>query len=248
MSFGNRMQVLGYFARVSLQAIRRVLAMTPDALDELLGPSEREARKRCVTLKRRTEFVGGRLAAKLAFMAAKKEHMRACTSFCLLDIPPADGRGPKIYYLGARVGNVSISHSGRWAAGLFYCLGAASIDIEDSVWNSKANEHFFSEFELPYIVSEKDARIRWTLKECCLKLANLPSFEFHSAITICNGAKKWVAVTGHPDALQDALLAVFEWGTLVASIGLLPSHTMLGTRLAGLGPAIKQGDPCISLL
>jgi phosphopantetheinyl transferase (holo-ACP synthase) len=216
------MQVLGYFARVSVEAVRERIEMDPAALDGLLSVQEREARKRCLTLKRRAEFVGGRIAGKLAFSVRAKKLVETCTSFCLLEIIQAEGRLPQIYYRGIRLGSVSISHSGRWAAACFSLLGRAAIDIEDSAWNNKRNEHCFCDCELTHIGSEKDARMCWTIKECCLKLANVPDFHVvHDAVTIRDGARKYVALPRHRGALQPALLAVFEWGTLIASIGVL---------------------------
>ena len=222
MPSGNRMQVVGHFARVSLEAIARKIKAAPHRFHGVLGPREREASGRCVTLKRHTEFIGGRLAAKLAFSVAAKKYTGSCPSLSSLDIPPAEASAPRIYYQGIPVGNASISHSGRWAVGFFSFLGRVAVDVEDSIWSGRANQHYFSQVELPQICTEYDARVRWTLKECCFKLAKIPGFDLiQNAVTFCDGARNWVVTAGCPDALRGATLGIFQWGTLVVSVGLV---------------------------
>jgi hypothetical protein len=213
------MQVLGHFARVSLEAIRSKIKFVPHAFDGMLGPSEREAIGHCVTLKRWTEFIGGRLAAKLAFLADTNKYTSSCSLLSLVDIPPSEASAPQIYYQGMPVGSVSISHSGRWAVGLFSSRGRVALDIEDSDWHGAANQDYFSKYELPHIKDEYDARVRWTVKECCFKLVNVPGFDLiENAITICHDSQKWVA-TSYSGVLRGVSLGIFKWGTLAVSAG-----------------------------
>jgi hypothetical protein len=217
------MQVLGHFARVSLDAVRNAIDPTSQALESLLGTSELQASRRFLTLKRRTEFFGGRVAAKLAYLANRKGRTKEYVSLSCLDIPPTSGSSPTIYCLGRACGTVSISHSGRWAVSFVSRCGRGVVDVEDDVWGGRSFENFFSAFELGQIQDKNDAQIRWTLKECCLKMANDPEFDLlRDTTTVLDSAHRRLVATKHRKLLHGGVLGTFKWGELAAAIGIIP--------------------------
>jgi len=231
LPFGNRMQVMGHFARVSLDAVRNAIEPMPQALDSLLGASELQASRCFVTLKRRTEFLGGRVAAKLAYLAGKKGGTRNFISLSCLDIPLTPGPFPTIYCRGRATATASISHSGRWAVSFVSRCGKGVVDVEDDLWGGRSLDHYFSAFELGQIHNKNDARIRWTLKESCLKLANDPEFDLlMDTTTILDSADRWLVATKHRRLLNGGMLGTFEWGDLAVAIGIIPKDVRLCIR------------------
>lgn len=216
---------MGYMARVSLEPIKHALSVSTGALDEMLGPWELRANRRSITLKRRAEFIGGRVAAKLAFVASSEQSAAGLSSLAALDISRRAGSMPTVYHRGVPVGLASISHSGRWAMAIASPFGRAAIDIEDFDWHGKINEKYFSSYELSEIRDPDEARTRWTIKECCFKLANTSELDLvDELVTVFHGTSRWMAVSRRVPTLEGAVLGVFHWGSFVGAVGVVPKH------------------------
>jgi len=209
---------------VSVEKVASALRASPNTFDSLLAPSEIQVCRRCLTPKRRAEFVAGRLAGKLAFVAEYLPFGLTNIPMSCVEIPHAWGRPPSIFLFDRKIGSVSLSHSGRWAVAFVSLVRKVAVDVEDDLWQNRAVEEFFSSSESTQLEDHNDARLRWTLKECCFKLANDHSFDtFQDAITVVANQGRAVAIPAHwHSLLSTATLGVLNWGSLTVAFAFCP--------------------------
>lgn len=216
------MQVMGHFARVALDPIKRALVTEHHCLDHFLGPSERQVFMNCATRKRQAEFIGGRIAVKLAFAIGLRESSGTEVSFSCMDIPAKRGM-VTLYLRGRPMATASVSHSGRWAVAFVPTTGIAAIDVEDNIWQGRTLQECFSPHEWKDIGSQDDARTCWTLKECYAKLFDGSNFDLiNDAVVWRSGIQRWIAIRQDHSLSEETAMGIFTWGSLSVCIGLSP--------------------------
>src|SRR5437899_2796287 len=100
-----------------------MIAAQGNPIGAFLGPRERGLWTRCVTRKRQIEFLGGRVAGKLAasmYRVAAGASLQPCRA---IDIYPQENGCPVCQYDDGFHHPISISHSNRWALALVSSAG-----------------------------------------------------------------------------------------------------------------------------
>lgn len=158
---------IGWLALVSL----RKLASDPAAMaaaTALLCGGETKLLRRAVTDKRRIEFVGGRLAAKVAVSRCRSAVGEAALQLGQIEIARTATGAPQVRCPGLSPA-VSISHSRHWAVAL--CApNRCGIDVEDECARVRASEDYFDAHELGNSVRTLGARCAWAAKEAVAKI------------------------------------------------------------------------------
>ena len=125
------MTLLGYCAVVALSLVARRISDDPCFVDDLLAYRERQLWDRCVTIKRRTEFIGGRLAAKLCATLYRNALGLPPKNLSAIEVYPLYDRRPVCLHDDGLCHSVSISHSHGWAEALVPAgRGRVGLDIE----------------------------------------------------------------------------------------------------------------------
>jgi holo-[acyl-carrier protein] synthase len=159
----------GVIALVSLTKLGIHTGLECGAQNLLMG-SEIALWQRLQTERRRLEFLGGRLAAKLA---VNRLQSSIETPYFLhnIEVMRSDGGKPYICSMKGIPPQVSISHTRKWAVALavpgHICCG---IDIEDCTSRVRLSNDYFheTEIEVAYMISP---RRHWVLKEAIAKLS-----------------------------------------------------------------------------
>lgn len=163
--------VAGYAAFVRLSPIAGLLSRESFLTGEFFAPRELELWARCLTQKRKIEYVGGRLAGKIAANIYRLNRGRNPCGWNSIDIfPQADNRPVCLHRDGLRHA-ISISHSnGRATALVIPESDSVGIDIENTVSRKLPVSAMFSEIEIGQLENRDDAWRRWTIKEAYCKL------------------------------------------------------------------------------
>lgn len=214
---------LGYCALVRLAAVARALTADPGLAGRLLAGREKGLWVRCATGKRRAEFLGGRIAAKVCAGLYRAAVGARRTTLSAVEVYPLDGRRPACLHDDGLSHPVSISHSGGWAMALVPLggRGAAALDIETAASRVRPSSHFFTGAELSQIDCPEEARLRWTLKEAYGKLTGDGVLAHtHDVQALRQGGVLWLAASGNAGRAGGSLLAGGACGPLTVSVGL----------------------------
>jgi hypothetical protein len=183
-------QVVGYVCLVRLQYLERLLwewkAKQPT------GTFRSDSYK---TYKRHLEYLGGRMAAKLAASAWLAKHGspgRLDWGSLLVCTGPDEQR--VCYQNGKYAASVGITHSGRWAAAIAAPGPKVAIDLEDAQRRRIAAEAFHP-LELQNGASAELLREYWTLKETVAKLSGIGIIGFENEIfSYTHCSQRWIGV------------------------------------------------------
>lgn len=163
--------VAGYAAFVRLSPIVNLLSNESFLNGEFFARRESELWARCLTRKRKIEYIGGRLAGKIAANIYRLNRGLNPCGWNSMDIfPQADNRPVCEHRDGLRHA-ISISHSnGRATALVVPESDSVAIDIENTASRKLPVSAMFSEAEIAQIENTDDAWRRWTVKEAYCKL------------------------------------------------------------------------------
>uniref|UniRef100_UPI0040570F7E 4'-phosphopantetheinyl transferase family protein n=1 Tax=Candidatus Electrothrix sp. TaxID=2170559 RepID=UPI0040570F7E len=170
-------------ALVDLSLIEQAIEHNePQLLQQLLAPAEQDYFQRFKYMKRKKEWLGGRIAAKAALLApwtSLPDYMQALSSITVL--PNKHGR-PLIQELPvclvAKKGKpvISISHSDDFAMALVRPRGSCGLDLQKiSTKLAGLSSHFATDAELHRLAEQagcdEDTRLTmlWTTKEALKK-------------------------------------------------------------------------------
>lgn len=221
---------LGYCASVRLAPVARALAAGRAFAEGVLAGREKELWARCVTGKRRVEFVGGRVAAKLCAALYRAAVGASRAPLNAIEVYPLQGRRPVCLHDDGLTHPVSISHSGGWAMALVP-LGplSAGLDIETAGSRVRPSAHFFTGAELSQIDGAAEARLRWTLKEAYGKLTGDGVLAHtHDVQALRQGGGMWLAAPERVGRVGGCLLAGGTCGALTVAVGLDVRHDLTG--------------------
>jgi phosphopantetheinyl transferase (holo-ACP synthase) len=165
------MKVVGYGIFVRLAPIVKLLSRESFLTAEFFAAREKELWVRCLTKKRKIEYLGGRFAGKIAANIYRLNTGRQPCRWSDIDIfPQADNR-PLCRHFDGLEHAISISHSNGWAAALVISgSDSVAIDIESTDSRKLPIPAMFCEAEINQMESAKDAWQRWTIKEAYCKL------------------------------------------------------------------------------
>ncbi|WP_050419504.1 4'-phosphopantetheinyl transferase family protein [Bradyrhizobium tropiciagri] len=157
---------VGALVLVSLKRLRIVFSIgrTP----QMLTGCEVALWQRLQTDRRRLEFIGGRLAAKLAIARLSTDNIALCN----IEVARSESGKPVVRGMMGPVTEVSISHTREWAVALAVPGQApCGIDIEDRTSRVRLSGDYFhkSEIELAARIGPKR---HWVLKEALAKLSS----------------------------------------------------------------------------
>lgn len=158
---------LGFLTFVSLRRI----AANPRSLElaeEVLCPGELVLFRRAQTDRRRNEFLGGRLAAKLSVNRCRIEVGERALPLRFIEIVRTDTGSPLVRCQGY-FPNVSITHSCDWAVSIS-SKSPCGVDIEDGQTRVRDSEEYFCQEELEYAVRAFGGKCVWTAKEAVSKV------------------------------------------------------------------------------
>ena len=183
--------IVGYVCLVRLQHLERLLREW-----KAKQPSGTIRSNSYKTYKRDLEYLGGRMAAKLAAAAWLAKHggpgslawgsLLVCTG-------PDEQR--VCYQNGKYAGSVGITHSGRWAAAIAMPGPKVALDLEDAQRRRIAAEAFHR-LEVQNGASAELLREYWTLKETVAKLSGKGILGFENEIfSYTHGNQRWIGVT-----------------------------------------------------
>jgi phosphopantetheinyl transferase (holo-ACP synthase) len=124
------------------------------------------------TEKRRTEFLGGRIAGKLAVNVCRVSNHLSWLRWHDVDIVARDGGMPEAHCGDGVVWQVSVAHCRSTAMACATTRNhEVGIDIEDGQTSVRPYPEMFNLAELHQIGTVEAARQRWVLKEACGKLS-----------------------------------------------------------------------------
>lgn len=208
--------LLGYVCLVRLERLAQLLPQ----------PGTREicrllpARGAQWSGKRQLEYLGGRMAAKVA-AAASYPLSATTTAGWPAFVIRTDIDEQRICEMnGKYAASVGITHSGRWAAAVAVAAGRVALDLED-LQAKEIVGHAFHSLERQQVSSPELFRELWTLKETVAKLSGKGILGYENEIlTFNHGRKRWIGVlfpgflAGHP------LVAVHTNRHFSVSVGL----------------------------
>jgi len=214
--------VLGYAALIRLAPLRDVIEDGLDPVGTFLGPREEDLWVRCVTQKRKVEFLGGRIAGKLAANMYRVAAGTFPKSWNAVEIFPQGNGRPVCEHDDGLRHSISISHSSSWALALVSSdRSTVAVDIEDSHSRVRPMADMFHEVEISQIRTLKDARLRWTLKEVYGKLTGWGVQGLtRDIITLRLADGLWLAIPPWISMAESSILAVNHWGPLTVAIGV----------------------------
>jgi phosphopantetheinyl transferase (holo-ACP synthase) len=178
---------------------------------------------KCVTRKREIEFLGGRLAGKLAASAWRRLSGRSWLDWNFLDIH-ADIDGTRICEHDDGASHpISISHTRAVAVALVSPVNVfVGIDLEGPDSHVRQTNDLFHEIELKQIDSSTEARLRWTIKEAFGKLTGKGIFGYaRSLITTNCFDRLWLLVRHDIAPDGELVLAAGHLGDLAMSMAFL---------------------------
>jgi len=215
------MTSIGYCALIRLALFEKISEPQHSFVDCLLSAEEKALLARCVTNKRRTEFLGGRFAGKLAASVCRLAAGFDLLAWNDIGIYPVDNGAPVCRHADEFYNAISISHTKHFAlavASLNRCQ--VGVDIEEDNPHVYPLTEMFSEIELSQINDPLSARLRWTLKEMYGKLMGIGILGYtHSLLTHSHENNLWLRVPATTLPAKPINLATGCWGELAVSIG-----------------------------
>jgi len=219
-------QVLGYVCLVRLQRLERFLSEWK--AKQTIGIFRSNSYK---THKRELEYLGGRMAAKLAAAAWSGKHGSSGSldwGSLLVCAGPDEQR--VCYQNGKYAASVGITHSGRWAAAIAMPGPKVALDLEDAQRRRIAAEAFHW-LELQNRASAELLREYWTLKETVAKLSGIGILGFENEIfSYTYGSQRWIGVVSPRFFLGQALVVCRTTPHFSMAIGFDSSGGMYGAR------------------
>ena len=165
------MSFLGYMVIANLSKIKNAVNNDRFPTERFFGAREKTIWNRCATEKRKIEFLGGRLAAKVAGNVYRLSIGLDTCRWNQIDVFPGDDNTMLCHHFDLVRHSISISHSQEFAAAaIFPGADRVGIDIENIDFSRRALNALFVEPELKQISLLQDARQRWTIKETYGKL------------------------------------------------------------------------------
>jgi phosphopantetheinyl transferase (holo-ACP synthase) len=217
-------QVVGYVCLVRLHHLERLLW-------------EWKARRTTGTFpynsykthKRELEYLGGRMAAKLAAAAWSAKHgSPGSLDWGSLLVRAGLDEQRICYQNGKYAASVGITHSGRWAAAIAMPALKVALDLEDAQRRKIAVEAFHR-LELQNGDSAELLREYWTLKETVAKLLGVGILGFENEIfSYTHGRQRWIGVVSPRFFLGRALVACRTTPHFSMAIGFDSSGGMYG--------------------
>lgn len=216
------MITLGHIALIRLAPLARALRASSGAAYAFLSGREIELWERCVTAKRQAEFLGGRIAAKLAVNLHRAASDLAIKHWSQVEIYARPGIAPSCRCDDGACYSVSISHAANSAIAIASTSDrAVAIDVEDSQSRVRSMTEMFHVAERSGIRDLDDACARWTLKEVCAKLAGTGlRGRPHEIATCLIGERLVIVVPSWMTIAHPCILATSSRGSLIISIGL----------------------------
>lgn len=161
------MAEIGTIAMVNIARMRNAMRADANRVAQLLlSSNERELFARAVTMKRKSELLAGRLAAKCVCMAVR----HSALPLPLLDVRREPGAAPFCLWPDGTRQHVSIAHNEAFALALASSADVpCGIDLEASS-RELSIEDYFHPIELAQLRRRSDARRCWTLREAWGKL------------------------------------------------------------------------------
>lgn len=190
-------------AYVALVRVTRMRAGLETCAQELvrmlLSPAERVLFSRAVTMKRRAEFLAGRLAAKIVCLTIRNE---AGLSLDAIDVRPEATGAPLCVWPDGTTQHVSIAHGGAYAVAMTTVDGAAcGIDVEPASRQLDVGlDGLFHPLERPRIACAADARRCWTVREAWGKLTTAGVASGFDELTTMRVADAWWLALRSPNA------------------------------------------------
>jgi phosphopantetheinyl transferase len=195
--------VLAYVCLVRLQHLEKLL--TEWKARQATGPVPAKTYK---TQKRELEYLGGRMAAKVAAAAwvAKRGGLGTADWGSYLVRAGADEQRV-CYQDGKYAASIGITHSGRWAAAIAIPGRRVAMDLEDAHGRRIAAEAFHK-LELQNGASAEMLREYWTLKETVAKLSGKGILGFENEIvSYTHDSRRWIGVLSAEFFAAHALVA-----------------------------------------
>ncbi|HEX8369378.1 MAG TPA: 4'-phosphopantetheinyl transferase superfamily protein [Pyrinomonadaceae bacterium] len=215
------MNVIGYGTFVRLAPVVNLLSRESFLTGEFFGAREKELWARCLTRKRKVEYIGGRLAAKIVANIYRLNRGRSACRWREIDIfPQADNRPVCRHYDGLEHA-ISISHSNGWAAALVVPESdRVAIDIENTDSRKLPIPAMFGEAEINQLESPQDAWRRWTIKEAYCKLTGKGILGWEKElITYKMQTRLWLAIPFQMSFAEKRFLASGSCSSIMISIG-----------------------------
>ena len=191
-------------------------------VDFFLSANEKALWTRCVTRKRQVEFLGGRLAGKLAALMGRLSAGYELLNWRDVEILPIGNEAPVCRHADQLCHPVSISHTKHLALAVA-SLSASQIgvDIEENSWRDYRLMDMFSRVELSQINDPQTARVRWTLKEMYGKLTGTGVLgHIHDLHALSHENSLWLGVSATSLPVRPIMLSTGHWRTLAVSIGV----------------------------
>jgi phosphopantetheinyl transferase (holo-ACP synthase) len=214
------MKPLGYSALIRLSLLAGAIDNGLD-VSGLLAGRERDLWMRCVTRKRRIEFLGGRIAGKLAANVCRMAASMSPRPWNAIEIYPQENGAPLCKYDDGSSQRISISHSRNWAMALACPYDqAVAIDVEDPGSCIRLQGDMFHEVELSGIRDLAEARVIWTLKEVCGKLTERGlQGRPNEIIAVKLFDRLWLASPPWMNVSPSTILAAGYCGPLAVAVG-----------------------------
>ncbi len=215
------MKSVGYCALLRLSLCERLCAAACGLTDYILSPGEKKIWAKCVTKKRRLEFLGGRCAGKIVASLYRLGVGLDLTAWDAIEILPGAGGVPACRHADGLRHSLSISHTKNFALAVASADGQrVGADIEESGAHVRPTADMFHHAELCQIHDGESARLRWTLKEMYGKLTGDGIFgRTQSLVTLRHAGRLWLGVTAQMSSTGPAILTSGYWGELAVSIG-----------------------------
>jgi phosphopantetheinyl transferase (holo-ACP synthase) len=159
-------QTLAWIVLVSLRKLAADATLLKGA-SALLQGEEVQLLARAQTAKRRLEFLGGRLAAKLAVNRCRMAAGEPELGLCQIEIARKTLGAPQVCCPGYHPA-ISIAHSRTWAVAMA-ARQPCGVDVEDSCSRVCATADYFDQIEIVGAVPSFGVRCVWAAKEAAAK-------------------------------------------------------------------------------
>lgn len=220
------MNVIGYGTFVRLAPVAGLLSRESFLNGEFFAARERQLWTRCLTTKRRVEYIGGRLAGKIVANIYRLNRRQVPCGWSEIDIfPQADNR-PVCRHFDGLEHAISISHSNGWAAALIVSESdSVAIDLENTAARKLPVSAMFSEAEIKQLESPQDAWRRWTVKEAYCKLTGKGILGWEKElITYKMQNQLWLAIPFQMNFEGNRFLASGSCSSIMIAIGFNQSR------------------------
>jgi hypothetical protein len=215
------MDVLGYCALLKLTLLEKASEDLNHTADVFLSAMEKELWARCVTGKRRAEFLGGRIVGKMAANLYRAANGFSPSAWPAMTVRSQEDGRPVCQHADGLSHPLSISHTHKFALGIVSSEGRqVGVDIEDDASRVCLRRDMFHDIELAQMQELGSARLRWTLKEMWGKLTGHGIFNHtHDFITLKHANRLWLSLPSKCSLNGSEILAAGHWGALAVSIG-----------------------------